>query len=108
MPRGERIAGRFELKAEVAKGGMGTVYRAQDHVSRQIVAVKVLRLAEVGSTARFEREGKLLAMLDHPTIVKYIAHGTDDDLHYLVMEWVEGTTLLDRMEQVGLTPSESI
>jgi serine/threonine protein kinase len=98
MHRGERIAGRFELEREAAKGGMGTVFRAVDLQTRIPVAVKVLRGREVGGTARFQRESALLAELSHPGIVKYVSHGVDaaSGLHYLVMEWVDGETLLDR------------
>jgi eukaryotic-like serine/threonine-protein kinase len=110
MHRGERIAGRFELEREAAKGGMGTVYRAVDLQTRIPVAVKVLRGREVGGTARFQRETALLAELSHPGIVKYVSHGVDaaSGLHYLVMEWVDGETLLDRLERVGLSPAETV
>jgi serine/threonine protein kinase len=110
MHRGERIAGRFELEREAAKGGMGTVYRALDLQTRIPVAVKVLRGREVGGTARFQRESALLAELSHPGIVRYVSHGVDatSGLHYLVMEWVDGETLLDRLERVGLSPAETV
>jgi hypothetical protein len=110
MHRGERIAGRFELEREAAKGGMGTVWRAVDHQSHTAVAVKILRGREVGGTARFQRESALLAELQHPGIVKYVSHGVDagSGLHFLVMEWVDGETLLDRIDRIGMSPAETV
>src|SRR5262249_51027217 len=104
MQLGERVAGRFEIVEEAACGGMGTVFRARDRRDRRDVALKVLRIDAPGNVARFEREAAILAELRHPNIVEYISHGaTPDGLRYLVMEWVEGETLADRLAHAGLT-----
>jgi len=104
MQPGERVAGRFEIIGEAARGGMGTVFRARDRRDRRDVALKVLRVDALDNVARFEREAALLAELRHPNIVEYISHGaTPDGLRYLVMEWVEGETLAHRLAHAGLT-----
>jgi serine/threonine protein kinase len=104
MQPGERVAGRFEIFEEAARGGMGTVFRARDRRDRRDVALKVLRAGTLGHVARFEREAAILAGLRHPNIVEYISHGaTPDGLRYLVMEWVEGETLAHRLAHAGLT-----
>jgi hypothetical protein len=103
MQPGERVTGRFEILGEAARGGMGTVFRARDRRDRRDVALKVLRAGALGHVARFEREAAILADLRHPSIVEYISHGaTPDGLHYLVMEWVEGETLAQRLGHTGL------
>jgi serine/threonine protein kinase len=104
MQPGERVAGRFEIRGEAARGGMGTVFRARDRRDRRDVALKVLRVDAPSHVARFEREAAILAGLRHPNIVEYISHGaTPDGLYYLVMEWVEGETLAYRLAHAGLT-----
>jgi hypothetical protein len=86
------IAGRFELLAEAGAGGMGTVYRARDVQTGDVVAVKLMHAGE--GAERFEREAEILATIAHPAIVRYLAHGTtaDDEL-FIAMEWLEGKTL---------------
>jgi len=109
MQPGERVAGRFEIVGEAARGGMGTVFRARDRRDRRDVALKVLRVDALENVARFEREAAILAELRHPNIVEYISHGaTPDGLRYLVMEWVEGETLAYRLAHTGLTGSAII
>jgi serine/threonine protein kinase len=104
MHPGERLAGRFEILGEAARGGMGTVFRAHDRRDRRDVALKVLRVDAQGHGARFEREAAILAGLRHPNIVEYISHGaTPDGLRYLVMEWVDGETLAHRLAHGELT-----
>ncbi len=89
---GSVLAERFEVVALADWGGMGAVYRATDRQSGQDVALKVI--LEGGTDERFARESKLLAELQHPRIVRYVAHGrTESGLPYLVMEWLEGKSL---------------
>jgi eukaryotic-like serine/threonine-protein kinase len=104
----ELIAGRFVVEQVAGVGGMGKVYRARDLVSGERVAVKVLR-AESVETARFEREGVVLAELHHPAIVRYVAHGrTPEGSLYLAMEWLEGEDLSRRLKRRELTTDESV
>ena len=94
---GRRI-GAYRIEARVAGGGMGTVFRGRrdDGVFEQQVAIKVLRW-DVRSrqlAARFAVERRAMARLSHPNVAQIIDGGvTDDDLPYLVMEWVDGETI---------------
>lgn len=108
MRIGLRLAGRFTLERQAAVGGMGTIYRAHDHATGGPVAVKVVGAEDVGERERFLREAALLAELDHPAIVRYIAHGEADGGHYLVMEWIEGETLAQRLHREGVTVADSV
>jgi eukaryotic-like serine/threonine-protein kinase len=98
MQPGDVISDRFEMTRLVGSGAMGVVFRARDHLTGQDVAVKVLRDEDHRDDARFEREAQVLADLDHPHIVRYVAHGnTPPDEAYLVMEWIEGEDLGRRL-----------
>ena len=105
----QTVAGRFVLLSLAGEGGMGTVWKARDLVTSQVVAVKLLNLdvTQPDEVARFEREVGLLAELRHPGIVRYIAHGQIESQAYLVMEWLEGQDLAARLAQRPLTTSES-
>ncbi|EDM76667.1 serine/threonine kinase family protein [Plesiocystis pacifica SIR-1] len=89
-PQSVSIADRFELLERIGKGSYGTVFLAQDHELERKVAVKVMPL---GDPHVAEREGKLLAQLRHPNIVRIHDHGTKDDYRWLVLELLEGPTL---------------
>src|SRR5262249_5675614 len=97
MQRGERVGRRFEAIAEVGSGGMGTVYRGRDVRTRREVAIKLIAAETLDETMRFVREAQILAELRHPGVVGYIAHGPG----YLVMEWVEGETLRERLDRAA-------
>jgi hypothetical protein len=101
--------GRFELGEVAGQGGMGTVYRAVDRETEEVVAVKLLHGATDALRVRFEREGKVLAQLDDPHIVRYVAHGevSAEEL-FLVMEWLDGDDLSVRLRQETLTIDETI
>jgi eukaryotic-like serine/threonine-protein kinase len=99
LTSGTRI-GSYEVTAEIGKGGMGEVYRARDAKLGRDVAIKVLPASfarDPERMARFEREAKVLASLNHPNIATI--HGLEDSngAHALVMELVEGPTLADRI-----------
>jgi tetratricopeptide (TPR) repeat protein len=89
---GERLAKRYEILAEIGRGGMGHVFEAHDSVLERKVAVKVVT-ATVGLTAGFEHEAKLAAKLDHPAIVPVYDFGRDGDHLFFIMPIVEGLTL---------------
>src|SRR5262245_26792775 len=84
---------------------MGSVFRARDRATGATVAVKFLR-HEAVHAARFKREAELLATLDHPSIVRYVAHGGPPA--YIAMEWLEGQSLHERIRQGELSVLESI
>jgi eukaryotic-like serine/threonine-protein kinase len=100
--------GSYEILAAIGAGGMGEVYRARDSKLGRDVAIKVLPASFARDSermARFEREAKVLASLNHPNIAAI--HGFEDTngAHALVMELVEGPTLSDRIA-AGLIPVE--
>ncbi len=94
MRIGAKIADRFEIERLAASGGMGVVYRAKDVETSSPVAVKVIRIGGPSLSPRLRREAAVLAQLEHPHIVRYVAHGElPSGDFYLVMEWLEGKTL---------------
>jgi eukaryotic-like serine/threonine-protein kinase len=96
MRLGDRVADRFVLERLAGEGGMGIVYRALDTTTGKAVALKVVHNAEA-SADRFRREAAALAELEHPGIVKYVAHGEVLGKAYLAMEWLDGEDLDDRL-----------
>jgi tetratricopeptide (TPR) repeat protein len=102
------VADRFAIESIAGRGGMGVVHRAVDRVSGERVAVKVLGGMD-GDPARFAREAQILAELDHPAIVRYVAHGaTSDGRPFLAMEWLEGEDLGARLSGRGLEVAEAL
>jgi hypothetical protein len=95
---GELIAGRYVIEQQVHEGGMARVYRAQDIESQQTVALKRPARQDPGTLARFLEEAKILGELNHPAVVRQLAHGgsTFADAH-MVMEWLSGETLEQRL-----------
>jgi eukaryotic-like serine/threonine-protein kinase len=103
------IAERFEVERLVGTGGMGEVYRAVDRLSGGPVAIKLLHPGLGRDADRFKREGQLLAELNHPRVVRYVAHGvTTIGRPFIAMEWLEGSDLADRLSQGGLTLDEAV
>ena len=101
---GETLS-HFRVTAKLGEGGMGEVYRAQDTKLGRDVAIKVLPdelEVDEERVARFEREARLLASLSHPNIAAI--YGFEDNA--LVLELVEGPTLAERIEQVGLADAQ--
>src|ERR1051326_7520751 len=90
----------YEIESLLGAGGMGEVYRSRDTKLGREVAIKVLPLAfasDPDRIARFQREAKLLASLNHPNIGSLYGMEEADGKHFLVMELVEGETLADRL-----------
>jgi serine/threonine protein kinase len=88
--------GRYCVLAEVGRGGMGRVFRGQDKVSGQVVAIKFLREDMEWDQAhqdRFDREVQILGSLNHPNVVRFLGHDHEAGRRYYVMEWVEGQDL---------------
>ena len=104
--------GPYEILGPIGRGGMGEVYRAKDARLGREVAVKVLP-ADAGQTpdrlARFEREARAVAALNHPNILALHDIGNDAGVLYAVMELLEGDTLRVRLVQAGrFTPLKAI
>jgi len=109
MLPGDVVADRFVIERNAGAGGMGVVYRAHDRVSDGPVALKVLRQGGDIPADRFAREIELLAKLDHPHIVGYVTHGlTAERLPFLVMPWLEGEDLQQRLRGGPLTVDETL
>ncbi|WP_437907418.1 protein kinase [Sorangium sp. So ce327] len=109
MHRGQLFGGRFELVDRAGTGGMGTVWRALDRTTGRPVALKLLTRVSERDSARFRHEARVLAGLSHPHIVQYVTHGLEPSGEpYLVMEWLDGETLADRLDGAGLNLEESL
>src|ERR1700761_718895 len=104
---GTTLSGRYRLEARIGAGGMSTVYRAMDVTLEREVAIKLMN-REVASDSdqleRFRREARAVAQLSHPHIVGVIDAGEDDGRPYIVLEYVEGETLKDRIRRLGRLP----
>jgi serine/threonine protein kinase/tetratricopeptide (TPR) repeat protein len=100
--------GSYELIARLRVGGMGEVYRARDVRLDRTVAVKILAphlTDDPDFQRRFEREARLISQLSHPHICALFDVGADANVHYLVLEYVDGETLADRL-RTGPLPIE--
>jgi serine/threonine-protein kinase len=101
---GRVLGGRYRLVSPIARGGMATVWVADDPVLSRRVAVKILRAdlaADEGTRARFRHEAIAAARLSHPNIVSTYDTGDDDGVAYIVMELVEGPTLRHLIDEQG-------
>lgn len=109
---GMNLADRYEIVGKVGAGGMSDVYKAKDHVLGRSVAVKVLKpefSEDRNFVTKFRTEAQSAAGLEHPNVVNIYDVGSEEGLHYIVMEYVEGITLKTYVEKKGqLTFKESI
>jgi serine/threonine-protein kinase len=113
---GSLLAGRYEVTAPIATGGMGEVWKARDRTLGRIIAVKVLRSEYTGDSSfliRFRNEARHTAALSHPNIASVYDYGetTEDGqrLAYLIMEFVEGKPLVTILAERGrLTPEQTL
>jgi serine/threonine protein kinase len=96
--------GKYKVLERIGVGGMGHVFLCEHKLMRRRVAVKVLpaaKAADPSSLERFYREARAVAALDHPNIVHAYDVDQDDNLHFLVMEYVDGTNLQDLVKKFG-------
>src|SRR5215467_2078140 len=94
--------GPYEIVAPLGAGGMGEVYRARDTRLDRTVAVKILPShlsANPEAKQRFEREARMISSLNHPNICTLYDVGHQDGVDFLVMEYLEGETLADRLRK---------
>lgn len=101
---GKRIDGRYEIKEIIGVGGMAVVYKAYDNIDDRIVAIKILKdeyLSNEEFKRRFKNESKAIAVLSHPNIVRVFNVSFGDRIQYIVMEYVNGITLKEYIEQQG-------
>jgi serine/threonine protein kinase len=106
------LGGRYLVESELGRGGMATVFKGTDTVLGRPVAVKVLSPQYSGDAnfvTRFRREAQAAARLNHPNLVSVYDTGTDDGIHFIVMEYVEAKTLADYLAGGGrIMPERSI
>ncbi|MFN8515817.1 MAG: serine/threonine-protein kinase [Chloroflexia bacterium] len=109
-PQG-RTLGAYQLKERIGRGGMGEVYRAEHLKLGREAAIKILPANLVGESdflRRFEREASSAAALTHPNILAIYDYGEQDGTPYLVMPYIKGGTLKDRLEQGDVTPAQIV
>jgi serine/threonine-protein kinase len=102
--------GRYEIKSELGRGGMASVYLAYDPAFKREVAVKVLPrefLHDPAFRTRFEREAQIIGTLEHPAIVPVYDFGEDNGQPYIVMRYMAGGSLSDRIKRGPLSLSET-
>ena len=99
---GKILNNRYELFEKVGSGGMADVYKAKCRVLKRWVAVKILKdefINDEEFLERFEREAYAAGSLNHPNIVSIYDVGREDNIYYIVMEYVDGITLKDYIRQ---------
>src|SRR5262245_18154426 len=100
----------YEILSELGRGGMGVVYKARDRTLARLVALKMILsgpFAAPEELARFQREARLLAQLQHPNIVQIHSFGEQAGFPYLVLEFVDGGSLAGKLESGCLPVRES-
>src|SRR5438876_413533 len=103
--------GPYEILGPLGAGGMGEVYRARDTRLDRIVAVKILPdtlAADPQFRERFDREARAISQLDHPHICALYDVGEHDGTHFLVMQFLEGETLGDRLTRGALPVDQAL
>lgn len=102
---GRKLDGRYEITELIGVGGMADVYKATDILEDKVVAVKILKNEFADNeefVRRFRNESKAIAVLSHPNIVKIFDVGFTDKIQFIVMEYIDGITLKEFMEQQGV------
>lgn len=101
------LAGRYELFERVGEGGMSVVYKAKDKLLNRFVAIKILKPEFINDHKfidSFRRESQAAASLSHPNIVNIYDVGREGNIHYIVMELIQGKTLSDYIKEQGPMP----
>ena len=104
---GTVLSGRYRLESKLGSGGMSTVFLARDETLERWVAVKVMHREisdQPDQIERFRREARAVAQLSHPNVVAVIDAGEDGGYPYIVLEYVEGETLKQRIDRLGRLP----
>ncbi len=102
--QGMFVGDRYEIIGKIGAGGMSDVYKAKDHTLGRFVAIKVLKSEfseDINFVTKFRSEAQSAAGLEHPNIVNIYDVGSENEIHYIVMEYVEGITLKTYIEKKG-------
>ena len=108
---GKRLQGRYEIEELIGVGGMAFVYKAKDTIEERPVAVKILKdefLTNEEFTRRFKNESKAIAIMSHPNIVKVYDVNFGERQQYIVMEYIDGITLKEYIDQQRISWKEAV
>ena len=113
---GRSLGGRYKIEELLGEGGMSSVYKATDPNLRRTVAVKLIHphlSKDPEFVSRFEEEAAAVARLKHPNVIQVFDFDHDADTYYMVLEYVPGETLQERLKDLAgtgnrLTPKETI
>ena len=101
---GKKIGGRYQIEELLGQGGMSAVYKATDPNLRRVVAIKLIHPHLSGDpdfVRRFEEEAASVAQLRHPGIIQVYDFNNDDDVYYMVLEFVPGETIQDHLKRLN-------
>jgi serine/threonine protein kinase len=101
---GQTLNGRYQIEALLGQGGMSAVYRANDPNLKRVVALKMIHPHLSGDSEfirRFQEEATAIAALRHPNIIQVYDFNIDSDVHYMVLEFLHGETLFDRLQKLN-------
>lgn len=102
---GELLNDRYRLVTLLGRGGMSDVFRAFDERTGSEVAVKIVRSSDAEYATRLSQEARALRRFDHPCLVRLLDSGTNGDMAYLVMDFVDGTSLAQTLRRGPLAPA---
>ena len=100
---GQTLSGRYKIEAMLGQGGMSAVYKATDPNLKRVVAIKLIHphlSSDISFVQRFESEAAAVASLRHPNIVQVYDFNNDNGVYYMVLEFIAGETLQDRMKRL--------
>ena len=106
---GRTLSGRYRIEAMLGQGGMSAVYKATDPNLKRVVAVKLIHphlSIDPSFVQRFESEASAVASLRHPNIVQVYDFNNDGGVYYMVLEFIPGETLYDRLRRTSDTGSQ--
>lgn len=102
-----QLLGHYRVERMLGRGGMGAVFEGRDERTNQRIAIKVMTagiMSDAESVARFEREASVAAQIQHSNVARVLDSGTEGEIRYLVMEFVDGRSLADLLRERGHIP----
>ncbi|MFK7984438.1 MAG: protein kinase [Sandaracinaceae bacterium] len=101
------VVGKYVIESVLGRGGMGAVFRARHQITDRTVALKWLLEDDESRRRRFLREAKAMGRLSHPNVVGVLDVGDHEGAIYLVMDFVEGESLRDHMDEQTFAPADA-